>query len=129
MLKFIEEPTKNTFIVMTTNALPQVLSTIRSRSQNISLKSNTFDSLVNSLQIKGVSTQKAKLIASIANSSDQAISLISSTDFEELSTSLVKSLSLIIDNKQKTHSELAQILKKDNFKTALGLLASFFNDV
>ncbi|MCK5806965.1 MAG: hypothetical protein KAG91_01050, partial [Mycoplasmataceae bacterium] len=38
LLKFLEEPTKDTYIILTTNQISSVLQTIRSRSQVIKLR-------------------------------------------------------------------------------------------
>ncbi|MCK5945662.1 MAG: hypothetical protein KAG04_00155, partial [Mycoplasmataceae bacterium] len=54
LLKFIEEPTENTYIVMTTNNVAQVISTIRSRSQIINLRSIPFEKFVMSLSKDGI---------------------------------------------------------------------------
>lgn len=129
LLKFIEEPTKNTFIIMTTNAISQVLSTIRSRSQIITLKSNSRAAFIASLQVKGVPTTKAKIIASFTTSIDKALVLSESEDFEFLTNNLINALSKIVINKEKAHSELVALIKKDSYQSSLGILAAFFNDI
>lgn len=129
LLKFIEEPTKKTFIVMTTNAISQVLSTIRSRSQTISLKSSTRKAFIEFLQINKQSTARAKIIASVALSKDNALELANSLEFDELNKSVVKALASVINHKEKTHTEFAPLIKKDNHFLVLNMLAAFFNDI
>lgn len=129
LLKFIEEPTKKTFIVMTTNAISQVLSTIKSRSQVITLKSTTLKAFIEFLQINKFKTSKAKIIASVASSKEHALSLGASQEFEDLTKDVIKSLANAINHKEKTHSEFSPLIRKDNFAISLNILAAFFNDI
>lgn len=129
LLKFIEEPTKNTFIIITTNNLSRVLSTIKSRSQVINLKAPSKEMFISALQINKIPTRRALQIASVVSSIQEAIKLSSSQEFADLSENLINALSKSLVQREKLHSEISPLIKKDNYKTTLGLMSAFFNDI
>lgn len=128
LLKFIEEPTKNTYIIMTTNNLSQVLSTIRSRSQVINLRAVPVEKVVAELKNVGIDLKLAKVIASMSSSVAQAKEFYSS-DFIKHYEYVVQVLTSAITKPDKIYSELFNYINKNNYHIVVNLLRVFYSDV
>lgn len=128
LLKFIEEPTNNTYIIMSTNNLSKVLDTIKSRSQIIQLKTPSVESLISEFKLKGYDERNARIIAHIYTSTeDNAIP--SNSEVEGYYNSLVSIMSDSIDSYTKIFTRSISFLTKNNYKISLGMLRVFINDI
>ncbi len=128
-LKFIEEPSRDTFIVITTNAISKVLSTIISRVQLIKLKPKQIKTLSNQLLDKGVLPKFAPLLAAIYPSVNIAIEGYESNflDIHNLVGNFVSKLAL---NKHKASiTFINDFSKKDGYKIYIEILQQLFNDI
>ena len=128
LLKFIEEPTPNTYILMTTNNIGKVLPTIKSRSQILSIKPINIDDFSKSLLENDVNEKDSRLLANIFDSIDEAIENYNST-YHENRKSIIKAMKAGLNNKESLITELGPLLKKSSFNTPLKMLREFISDI
>lgn len=128
LLKFIEEPTKDTYIIMTTNNVSAVLTTIRSRSQVIALKAKSLRKYEIELMEAGIKPAEAKVLSKFTTTVAEAKE-IAKEDFgfilDEISD--VMEDSLRDRNIFFTHFE--KRVSKKNFVPYLNALNVFINDI
>lgn len=129
LLKFWEEPTPNTFVVATTNNLSQVLSTIRSRSQIINVRSMSFDAFTEVLIEQKVDLRKAKILATACSSIEDAMKLKDDDEFWILFEKVLTSMALSLRNHNKIFTELAPLITKQNYMQCTSILRIFLNDL
>ena len=128
LLKFIEEPTKDTYILMTTNNLSNVLPTIKSRSQVVKLKNIDIDLRTNELIEEGIDNKYARIFASIFVSKEEALEN-NNRDFIEAIEEIKRILSFSLNNKNLIVSELGDLIRKDNFTKIIGIIKEFYSDI
>lgn len=81
MLKFIEEPTANTFLLFVTDNVESILGTIRSRAQLMPLKRIPTLAIQQALLAKGIPDEKALPVARLAEGNyHQALLLLEGGD-------------------------------------------------
>nr|WP_040513531.1 DNA polymerase III subunit delta' [Gracilibacillus halophilus] len=73
LLKFLEEPTRQTTAILLTENLYSILTTIRSRCQIMSLQPLNPDHLQQNLMEQGLTEANAKLIAQFTQSTQEAL--------------------------------------------------------
>ena len=129
LLKFIEEPTKDTFIIMTTNNLSDVLTTIRSRSQVVNLKKLNKATISKNLVESGVPSDMSVLVSAITNSFDDGKELYASKEFKEAFKSFVVIMKKAIKSKSEIIIGLKSLMNKTNYKLIMSLLNEFVNDI
>lgn len=128
LLKFIEEPTKDTYIIMTTNNISQVLSTIRSRSQVIALKPKSVSKFTEELKQRGMDDRSARILARMTTSVDEADAIFK----DHFSLIIDEQIDILEDALRDRHSfytHLDKKVTKKNFAVYLNVLNVFFNDV
>ncbi|MGL5520329.1 MAG: AAA family ATPase [Metamycoplasmataceae bacterium] len=125
LLKFIEEPTKNTIIIMTTNRISKVISTIKSRTQNIYIKPKPNQYLIDSLKQEKQFEGYEEILISIYGNNRQKIE----DNFEPLKkdfNDLIKSLEEIKINKESLRTMLHLKLNKKNYENIVNILEILF---
>jgi len=128
ILKFIEEPPKNTYIIMTTNNSQTVLSTIKSRSQLIKIYPADIKVLNRHIKEEKVSSLHSLVIANLISSIDE----LKSFDFELfkiLSEKVSNSFKKALENKAFLTTELKEIVNKSNYHLVLRLMTIYINDI
>lgn len=128
LLKFIEEPTDKTYFLITTNNLPAVISTIKSRSQVIPVKRLSKEQISSELLEKGIPKKFVNLLASISETSEEALDIYGK-DFKEKYNVLVEALKSAINNKGYIFTNLPKIITKTNFKISILILKEFVSDI
>ncbi len=129
LLKFIEEPTENTFIIMTTNNISNVLPTIRSRSQVINIKKTNKSEITTRLINEGVDENIAGLLTQISDSFEEAKNLSENEVFKTGFAKLIEILKQSIKNKSDIIIGLKTLIAKSNYKVILAALKEFINNV
>ncbi|MGL5522187.1 MAG: AAA family ATPase [Metamycoplasmataceae bacterium] len=125
LLKFIEEPTKNTVIIMTTNRISKVISTIKSRTQNIYIKPKPNQYLIDSLKQEKQFEGYEEILISIYGNNKQKIEdnfELFKKDFKDL----MKSLEEIKINKESLRTMLHLKLNKKNYENIVNILEILF---
>lgn len=87
LLKFIEEPTPKTILILVTESMDKVLSTIQSRSQLFSLKRLMVDDICSELLRRDIPSDQANQIARLADGNFRKAELLvgqTQIDFTEM---------------------------------------------
>lgn len=113
LLKLLEEPSSNTFIVLLTNSLSTVLQTIQNRCFIINVKPYKFDDLKNITKEKNI-TIDDKYIGSVIETPGDLIKIdslnIKLNDIEDLVNKIIDKLSIA------SYANTLSIVNKLNFK-------------
>ncbi|CAM9152749.1 DNA polymerase III subunit delta' [Mycoplasma marinum] len=129
LLKFIEEPQKNTFIILTTNEINNVLPTIKSRSQIIQLRPKVIDDLATLMKEKGIATKYSKVMASIFSNVESAVQSYEN-DFIQCFKEITLFLEDLLLNKTSSPLTFSKIFtKKANYKLMLDIMNIYMNDI
>ncbi|WKX02608.1 hypothetical protein [Candidatus Mycoplasma mahonii] len=129
LLKFIEEPTPNTFIIMTTNNISAVIPTIKSRSQIINVKKLDKNIIEKKLSESDIPSIYTTLLANIADSYEEAMKIFRSNVFQKQYNEIIIILQKSIVNKDNMINELMTLILKFDYKTILYMIKEFFNDI
>lgn len=122
LLKFIEEPTENLIIFITSNNFENVISTIKSRTQNIFVKRSNLSQKINQL-----SKIKSKYISLLANIySEHKINEMNTSLFDETVNKIFDSFQKAAENKFFLKEELYKCWTKENNLFFLNILEFFF---
>ena len=128
LLKFIEEPSDNTHIIMTTNNISQVLNTIKSRSQIISLRDVTHEQLVHEFNAAGIEHNHARVLANLNHTLEDAKQMIDQ-GFEGYYESFLDIMNESLDDKGQIYTRPVNVVTKDNYHIIFGLMRVFANDI
>ena len=128
LLKFIEEPTKNTYILITTNNLGMVLPTIKSRSQIIDLKPKNIENIAIELENNNIPKTFSKILSNSGNSTEELLDIMQN-NFVNLYKNIINILKKSIKNNKQLTISLYSLMNKNNYKNILILLRQFFNDI
>ena len=129
LLKSIEEPTKNTFIIMTTNNISEVIPTIKSRAQVINIKKLNKDKIVDILLEKGIPSEMCNIIANVSDSAEEAIKLFKTKTFNDIYKEFVLMMKKASVNKSDIIIGLKKLITKKNLKLVTSLLKEFLSDI
>lgn len=129
LLKYLEEPQKNSYIIITTNNMKNVLDTIKSRCQTIRINSNNNLSLFTQLTEGGMNRNHAHIFCDVYNDYDEINTIYSDGDFANEYTKLFLALYKAIDNVNFFSEYLFAALNKKNYKYLLQTLYKFFQDI
>ncbi len=128
LLKYIEEPSDNTHIIMTTNRIDLLLSTIKSRSQNIMVKRQTTNEIIDELTKSKLNKKYIRLFANLFPNSEK-INEINFKIFDQIYLNILNSLELGIENPQKMKIEWSACIAKDNILYAINILEYFYYQI
>lgn len=128
LLKFLEEPTKNTYILMTTNNLGAVLPTIKSRSQVVSIKPITSEKLTKNIEKIGVNKHDARLLANMFSSVEEAAANYND-EFKKNKKALIDAMKDGLNNKETLITKLIPLIKKANYEIPLMIIREFISDI
>lgn len=132
LLKFIEEPTGvDTYALLLTTDITNMLSTIVSRCGHIHFKSMDKSLLYNLLIDNNVDSESAYIIKEITNSLDNGISMSNSNDFKVVK----KLIDTFLDIKNSSDSikylrtNVVELSKNDILRMFLEILALLYEDM
>jgi DNA polymerase III subunit delta' len=134
ILKFLEEPTRQTTAIMLTENSQAILPTIRSRCQIIDLKPLNPVTFQNKLLENGVPKQEAILFSALTNNLQEAIEWSNDEWFAEARKLVIQLVEMFSTKREDVylfiHSHLIPLLKerKDQEKM-LDLLLLAFKDI
>ncbi|MBS7577880.1 MULTISPECIES: DNA polymerase III subunit delta' [unclassified Enterococcus] len=130
LLKFIEEPSPNTYLFLLTNQLGQVLPTIQSRTQIIPFRKNILG-FSEALKQQDILPSKADLLANVTNHMSDA-QLLNESQWFNQGTQLIQQWVSDLSNRNKLSfvsvgAKLVPIFDdKDKQKIAFNLIAYYF---
>jgi DNA polymerase III subunit delta' len=133
LLKFLEEPSEGTVAILITEQIHGMLDTIISRCQLLSFSPLPFTLFVQQLMKEGVSSNNAKLIASLTSNLNEAIDMNEDEMFEESKKVVIDfskqiisgSLDVFIAIQEKF---LSHFKERADVEYGLDLLTIFFKD-
>lgn len=118
LLKFLEEPRPGIYGILIADEVNNVLPTIRSRTQSIVFRPPSVDDLYASLKTE-MDDEKAKMLANLGYTYDQALALVSDPSFEVIEQAAKdyrkhwKSWQAIVDMQTKVFVPKSALLTKD----------------
>ena len=126
MLKTIEEPLPGMLTIFTTNRKSAVLSTIQSRTQQVSFRENSRHQLLNFLTTEGISMHLAKVIVNMTTDLNEALQFGQDPSFADSYAVVLKLYETLETNKMMAfiwlHTEwLTHFGTKDRDKNIFGL--------
>jgi DNA polymerase-3 subunit delta' len=128
LLKYIEDPSKNTHIIMTTNKIDLLLPTIKSRAQNIMVRRQTTDQIIEDLLINKVHDNYIRLFANIFPNATQ-VKEMNSKVFDSTYLDVLSALNKGIDSSEKMKMELSKSISKENILYAINILEYFYYQI
>jgi DNA polymerase-3 subunit delta' len=90
LLKFLEEPNRETTAMLVTENSHQILNTILSRCQSLTFRSLSKELLIEKLQIQGISLSLAALTSQLTNNIEEALSFCNDEWFAQARTLVIK---------------------------------------
>jgi DNA polymerase-3 subunit delta' len=129
LLKFIEEPTDNTYIISTTNKISKVLKTITSRSQIIKINKKNIKQIITSLNAERIENKYLYVLAYLFKDKKLALKNYE-LDFKKQYKEFIISMENFIDLKEKGLRTLSLYLKNVNVnKIKFSIIRLFLNDI
>ncbi len=128
LLKFIEEPTKNTYIIMTTNNISSILTTIKSRSQIITVPPINMNDWIEQVKMFNYGKDFSILLANLYKTKKE-IDKNFNEDFKKNYYYIIKILKEGLIDKNNFFIEMNNFINKKNWKLNLSFLNLFFNDI
>ncbi|AMG61523.1 DNA polymerase III subunit delta' [Staphylococcus lugdunensis] len=133
ILKFLEEPPKNTIAILISTKPEQILDTIHSRCQHVYFKPMNKAHFVEQLTEVSVSRPVAEMLSTYTTQLEAALTLNEENDLTALRKVIVHWCELLIENKPMALIGIIELLKNaKNRKLQLLTLAAvngFFEDI
>lgn len=125
LLKYIEDPSKNTHIIMTTNRADLLLPTIKSRAQNIMVKRQNRKEIIADLLENKIEDKYIGLFANVFPNAEKAKE-VDLKKFNKIYLDVLNSLEIGIKNSEKMKIELNKIITKENILDVICILEYFY---
>ncbi|MDY0404055.1 DNA polymerase III subunit delta' [Virgibacillus sp. 179-BFC.A HS] len=134
ILKFLEEPSRQTIAILLTENSQSILPTIRSRCQVIDLKPLNPERFKQQLIEKGMQATNAALIATLTNDIDEALQLNDDNWFAQARKTMVQLIATLAENVNDAylsiHSQWEGLFKeRKQQELGLDLLLLGFRDL
>ncbi len=123
LLKFVEEPVDDLVIIMDTNHFDKVLSTIKSRTQNIYINRENINQKIKLM--KSVEPNLTALVANIFANLDQLKS-IDNDMFKKTYLSIIEAFKHNLKTKHSFKTDMYELWNKSNNDIVLSVLQFFF---
>ncbi|MGL4343545.1 MAG: AAA family ATPase [Metamycoplasmataceae bacterium] len=127
LLKYIEDPGENTIIIMTTNHYDNVISTIKSRAQNIFIKKNNEDFFIDEIKKNNDYKNKEKLLANSFKNLEEI-----KENYQEFSScyeNIFKIFNEGYQNGSFIKIQLNILINKNNYLNVLLILSKLFLEI
>ncbi len=134
LLKFLEEPSKQTTAMLLTSNSQAILQTIRSRCQIMALKPLNPANLQKQLQEEGLSSSNARLISALTNNVTEALE-IGHDDWFANARKIVVQLTEVLQSKPEEamlfiHNQwMPHFKERQQMQRGLDLLLLWFKDI
>ncbi|MCA0985654.1 DNA polymerase III subunit delta' [Halobacillus yeomjeoni] len=134
LLKFLEEPSKQTTAMLLTESGQTILNTIRSRCQLLSFQPLSAKRLENKLVEEGVSQSNARLLAALTNNLQEALDMNQDEWFANV-RKIVIQLIEVLQNKPNegllfiNHQWMPHFKERKQLQRGLDVLVLWFQDV
>lgn len=129
LLKILEEPPKNTYIILNVTNINKVLPTIISRCKKITLKKLSNEELLNNLPQTSLSTQSLQTIINLADGNlTRVVNYSLNPEFLQTYKDTLFTLSNLKDSKQLLMYSIKFNKSKKTFEYFLEILETIFHD-
>ena len=132
LLKILEEPPEKTIFILVTNKYENIISTIKSRCQNIFFPKLTLDKISNALN-KNIDFQSLKLFIKLFNGNFRLIkkNIKSSENIDKKIVEILKYLFYRVQINPQTNTDLSILnkLDKSNWNEYMKLFIIIFRDL
>ncbi|QTN01238.1 DNA polymerase III subunit delta' [Sediminibacillus dalangtanensis] len=134
LLKFLEEPSKQTTAMLLTSNSQAILQTIRSRCQIMALKPLNAANLQRQLQEEGLSSSNARLISALTNNITEALE-IGHDDWFANARKIVVQLTEVLQSKPEeamlfiNNQWMPHFKERQQMQRGLDLLLLWFKDI
>lgn len=134
LLKFLEEPAIETTAILLTSNVQAIIPTIRSRCQLIDLLPISSEALVKELIDLKINENNARLLSSLTNNIDEAITYNETEKVYLMRDLVVQLIDVLINNYEERflfiHQHWLRNLKdRQDLETGLEILLIAFNDI
>lgn len=130
LLKILEEPPKNTFIILNVTNINKVLPTISSRCKKIRLMPLSREELNNFVNLSAISQSEKETILDIAQGSlTKVLNYANNNEFSLTFSSCIKCLTEMRDSRQLIKYSTMISGSKQTFEMSLEIFESIFRDV
>lgn len=129
LLKFLEDPTPSTYIIMTTNQIHQIIPTIKSRAVEIKMRPLLKEQLSNYLISLNYDPAISKVLATFVRSKTESIKILEQTDFLNLYQKIIKILNLSYNDHNYLMTDLLPLLNDENYFFIMNIILSFLRDI
>lgn len=133
LLKFLEEPGKQTVAILLTENSQSILNTIRSRCQIIAFQSLSARERQKQLMEKGIPESTARICSTLTSSVDEAISLSEDDWFAKARKLVIKLIEVLHEQQNEAylfiHKQwLGHFKNRDQLSLGLDLLLIWYKD-
>ncbi|WP_071393088.1 DNA polymerase III subunit delta' [Bacillus tuaregi] len=134
LLKFLEEPFRETYAILMTEQVQRMLPTILSRCQTLSFKPLSNEHMIHKLVEIGVKEHKAPILAQLTNNLDEALELNNDEWFAQAQKIVVKLYEVLKKNSLEAMVYLQEewflhFKDKEQIDRGLDLLLLIFKDL
>lgn len=134
LLKFLEEPSKDTVAMLLTENSNAILDTIRSRCQVMAFQPLNAEELQANLKKEGVTESKAKLIASLTNNLEEALEISQDEWFANARNLVIQLVEVLVEKSDESllflHNQwMPHFQDRDGLQKGLDLLILFYKDL
>lgn len=130
LLKILEEPPKNTFILLNVTNINKVLPTVASRCKKIRLSPLSNEEIKNNVSLPNLSDSGIQTIVDLSGGSlTRALNYANNEDFIATFKNCIKTLTEMRDSKQLIKYSTSLSKTKQSFEMALEIFESIFRDV
>lgn len=133
ILKFLEEPPKNTIAILTTTQPGQVLNTIHSRCQHVHFDPVQREVMVQRLTERGITQPVAEMLRTYTSQIDVAAALNDQYDLGALRKSILRWCELLLSNPSMALIHIVELLKQAKQRQlqllTLSTVSGYFQDM
>lgn len=134
ILKFLEEPTTKTTAILLTENKQAIISTIRSRCQEIDLKPLNIVNFQDQLEQMEIDKHDARLLSALTNDIEEAVLLNKEKKIYDIEALIKQFIQLLIDDYEGRylfihHHLLVQVKERIDLEVSIHMLMLAFKDI
>ncbi|WP_082235845.1 DNA polymerase III subunit delta' [Halobacillus massiliensis] len=134
LLKFLEEPSRQTTAMLLTENSQAILNTIRSRCQILAFQPLNSDRIVQQLEGQGVSESNARILASLTNNLSEADELQQDEWFANARKLVIQLVEVLLNKPQEgllfiNHQWMPHFKERQQIQIGLDMIMLWFHDL
>ncbi|SDJ72064.1 DNA polymerase III subunit delta' [Salimicrobium halophilum] len=134
LLKFLEEPSRETTAILLTENSEAIIQTIRSRCQQLAFQPLNQEKMKHFLMEQGISTSNASILSALTNNGEEALEMLEGDWFAN-ARKLVIQLTEVLQSKPNeallfvNHQWMPHFSDRDTLQRGLDVLMLWFKDM